>query len=486
MATIYYGAVLLVSMYCLADWRRGLYLCLIIDAIRDPLRKMTEGHPVAMTVIGVAPWGAIFLGALIKERAAAAGLWRRYPMVRNMVYCLLCALVPAGVLASILYRSGYLLAAVGSASYLVPLLGMTVGYLLARSEKDVLSLLRFYVLVNAIMLISVPLEYLKFDVPALGGIDVVWVRYHGNSVVALMCGWYRSPDVMGMHAAHVLLFSGILLLRSATPTTRTAYGLIGLWSTVGLLLCGRRKMIGMPIIFVVTYVLLCQWRGISKASGKLVGLVCVCLILATGLLMTQEEAEQGNEYTDYAMTLVTESSERANKTFIGHTATTLRQAGILGNGLGSATQGRHYLGIKTTADARGWQEDGLSRLFAELGIPGVIFVVVAGVQALLSLVYALKLIPPHHPAQTLQIGLLGTIAADLVSYMFSHQLFSGDPASAILVTVMFGAVLGAPRIYAQSMQQAAAARNVRPRSRFPSAASRGLGQRPPLPEGRRG
>jgi hypothetical protein len=95
---------------------------------------------------------------------------------------------------------------------------------------------------------------------------------------------------------------------------------------------------------------------------------------------------------------------------------------------------------------KSWQEDGGSRLFKELGIPGVLLVAVAGIFFFLAISQSLKLIPVWHPAQSLQICLVSVVAANLASFLISHQQYSGDPMTCLFVVFLVGAALGAPRL----------------------------------------
>lgn len=446
---IFYGAVAIASLYCLVDWRRGLYLCLVIDFVRDPVRKLAEDQPLAVTLAGVVPWMAVFLGAVVKDRAAIQLMWSRYPKLRAMVICILIAIVPAAAISSIGFVNGWMMAAIGSASYIVPLMGIGVGFALARSEEDVYRLLRFYALLNSLALVGTVFEKFHMNVPALGGIKVDWVRYRTGYTVELISGFYRSPDIMGLHAAHVVLFSSLLALR-ARGAARMSYLTLAVWASLNLFLSGRRKMVGMPLVFVVAYYLLSRWRGIGHSGGK-PAIVACAITLAVAVFLAFNENEQGHEYTDYALTMFTEAHERAGVNVVGAAIETLRQVGVLGAGLGTATQGRHYLGIQMDRGRRGWQEDGFSRLFMELGVPGVILILMAVILLLNAIMSAVKLVAPTHSVQVLQIALLSCASADGMSYIFSHQQYSGDPVSALLVTIMIGAILGAPRIFAADL-----------------------------------
>ncbi len=117
----------------------------------------------------------------------------------------------------------------------------------------------------------------------------------------------------------------------------------------------------------------------------------------------------------------------------------------MGDGLGSATQGRYDAGVRTTR--RGWQEDGASRLFKELGLVGVLLVGIAAVLFAQALIRAVKLTPPWHSVADRQLCLLSLVLANLCCFIASHQVYSGDPASSLFVVLLLGMVFGLPRIY---------------------------------------
>ncbi|MDP1797017.1 MAG: hypothetical protein Q8K78_06030, partial [Planctomycetaceae bacterium] len=220
-----------------------------------------------------------------------------------------------------------------------------------------------------------------------------------------------------------------------------------MWGCVCVLLCGRRKMIAIPLVFLVTYLALSYCHGSAKRVRTLAGIV-MAAILAGGVLMLSDTDDQWTEYAEYASTTLIELPDRLNDNVVGGVVESVRQSGILGAGLGTGTQGRHYAGVETGSGAGGWQEDGLGRLILEVGIPGFILFLVAGIYVALSFRQALNLVPRESQVRDLQLLLLGVVAGDLASFVVAHQHFSGDPVSALIVTLIGGAVLGAPRTWA--------------------------------------
>ncbi|MFO1095500.1 MAG: hypothetical protein U0992_19680 [Planctomycetaceae bacterium] len=448
MQDLWFAIVLAACLVAMGNWRAGIYAGLLLDCLRDPIRKLVDDQSVLITIGGAAVWGAVLVRMLIDHQSELRIFLQRYPTMRPMIVFLLLAIVPGALLSCALYHGGWKLAAIGSASYLAPLIGIAAGYFLATSEEEVYRVMKVYALLNAIMLVGVPLEYMDYDIPGLGGIQMDWVRYREGYTVDLIAGFYRSPDIMGLHAAHVVMFSALLFLRSRSATKFGWAGIL-IWATGCMLLSGRRKMVGIPVVFLAAYICL-AWRRGLRHINRLVALGATCVLVVAGLFMFVSTDSISAEYTDYAGTIVTEGATRANDLVLKGSIATLQQVGVLGAGIGTATQGRHYLGAGERGKLRGWQEDGVSRLLMEFGVPGLIFVFISGCCLLISLWQSLKLVPPHTSVQMLQVGTLSIVFGDLASAIISHQQFSGDPVSGLLVTMFAGATLGAPRIYAAS------------------------------------
>ena len=89
---------------------------------------------------------------------------------------------------------------------------------------------------------------------------------------------------------------------------------------------------------------------------------------------------------------------------------------------------------------------GGSRLLKELGIPGILLLLICFNYFFSALKSSMGMIPARHPAQSLQVDLLSVVIANGGSFIVSHQQYSGDPVSSLMVLVILGAVFGAPRL----------------------------------------
>ncbi|MEZ6131841.1 MAG: hypothetical protein R3C59_24545 [Planctomycetaceae bacterium] len=263
-------------------------------------------------------------------------MFRQYPKLRTAMQLAIMALLPAAVLSTISFRRGWLMAAIGGMSYVVPAIGIAAGFAFLRRQQDILRLLKFYIIVNCFMLISVPMEYAEMDVPALGGINYDWIRYHEDKIVDLMSGWYRSPDIMGLHAAQVIMFSLLLVICS-----RAEGGMLwvptAVWAAFAVFVSGRRKMIGIPLVFVATFLIFGLAFKLTKLN-RLTGTLVVVLLFGAAAALFIWSPDEAAEHSDFAATLLTQSVNRTHEIVVGSVLGTIAAGRNSGAGLGMATQ----------------------------------------------------------------------------------------------------------------------------------------------------
>jgi hypothetical protein len=434
----FYMIVVATIVVAFGNWRRALYLCVLLDMARDPARKLSESHSVLITQSINLVWLAITVAVLCQERPWLASLSRCYPRLRRAATLLGLALVPGAGMAIVSFASGWQLAVLGAASYLAVIPGIVIGYAFPRSPRDIMRLLTFYCVVNGVALLGGAAEYAHWDWPGLGGIDMTWLRYRPGYTVELISGFYRSPDLLGMHAANVCLFA-LVLAMAGTRRHRHAWYAAAVWATALLLLAGRRKMMGIPFVFAASFVGLHLARGRSlSATVRYAALgaaaIAVVFVYASSLGIS-------GTYTEYASSIWGgEGRERSVGDSILSITDTVRQSGLLGRGLGSATQGTYHMIAQTV----GWQEDGGGKLFVELGVPGVLLFAYAVSLLTRSCWSALRAIPLESATSRVQVGLIGVVAGNVASFMVSHQAYSGDPTSVCLVLLCLGSVLAMP------------------------------------------
>jgi hypothetical protein len=185
----------------------------------------------------------------------------------------------------------------------------------------------------------------------------------------------------------------------------------------------------MIAVFTITFL----WRYFRKLTTAQVvsfGLVGVLMLLVAAKVSQNEES---SVYTKAAYTTQEELWGRLE----GGLSETVAQAGIMGAGLGTATQGVYHVLRTDTSTTLGWQEGGLGKLAIELGVPGLLAIAVLGVIMLLTM---LKI--SAHPdvagsSQLARAALFAIIAANVVEFIVSAQAYS-DPVLTLLTAFFVG------------------------------------------------
>lgn len=437
--SLFYLGIVFSAVVALANWRNGLYLCVVFDVLRDPVRKLAESNSVAITVAGAALWLAVALGAYAARGEGLLVIGRHYPRLKKAFLLLLIGMLPAAMMSTVLYQRGWLLATIGFASYAAPFLGMALGYTFLRRQSDLFRLMAFYCVVNGIALSGTLFEFFEWDVPALGGIKMIWLRYKPGYIVKLICGFYRSPDVMGLHAAFVAMF-GVMLAVNRLWRGRWIWFGFTAWASTCLILSGRRKMIAMILVFGAVYV----WMKLRQGgSSALVSVLAVSIAVIGGAYLLIQQVDVREEYVEYASTTVTGAGERLSSNVVGGVVESAGTTGVFGYGLGTATQGSYYA---ATHGKRTWQEDGASRVFAEVGWMGAILFALALVQLGMAGVRVLNYSFTRRDTGDLMFGLVGIVAACAGSFIVSHQAFSGDPSALMLTSFLIGCFFAGPML----------------------------------------
>ncbi|PAY18783.1 hypothetical protein CKO51_14535 [Rhodopirellula sp. SM50] len=444
MDSIFYIVVAIGALFAVTDWRAGLGIAIVLDCFRDPIRKLSEGEPTLLTYCVCAVWGAAFLNLFFGGHEGLRRVRLRFPWLERAMTWYLFGLIPGAVLSLALYQNGILLAGLGFISYAAPLLGVALGAALAFELKYLKRLLEIYVIVNSIAFIGSVAEYLMWDWPGLGGLKgFEWIRHMPGVIVRLISGFFRSPDIAGFHAANTMMVSAILLLNRGDKAglkrrINPLWLSTAIWSVVPLLLCGRRKMLIMPVIFIIAYLLYIQLAARRSVVQVLGYIVLIVVIGAIPLAMYRDE-EGIEDHQAYYATTISDVAPRLKDNVAGSVIGTLKQSGVMGSGLGVATQGAQHFAVEAREGV--WQEDGVSRLFKELGVPGVVLISIA-ISMVLSRCRREIRRQRYLPLIELQALIFALVMANVASFVASHQHFSGDPANALWVLLFGGVFVG--------------------------------------------
>ena len=435
LVTVLIGMLYISCLLLIWKWRPGVFGIVLWEALRDPVRKLLPDYVVALGIAGSLLWIACLLGCLRGESRRGSKVVPRqfyFPAVLLFAFLLL------GTMAGCQHGIPVRVLGLGFVSHVFPFIGLIVGYHFGKQTNSVRQLLALYTAFNAFLIGSTFLEIWGVKSQVLGGIMMEWYRFRGTHNIPLPSGIYRSPDILGLHAAHVLAFSLLLSMTAASKRWQMIWLAVMSWGGLILMISARRKMQGLTVVFLCVFVSLLIYhhkrfvlptvRFPPLRRVALISLLCGFCMLACWAIIPSQLV--------YAASIVYESPARITAAVFSSPSVTIRQSGVAGIGLGTATQGNSIVG---NGYISGWQEDGLSRLVLEGGLAGAICMIVAiAILAMNGLRIVLRAETDAVEQQTavfvLAVGLLAIFAGNLACYGISHQHFSGDP--------MFSALLG--------------------------------------------
>jgi hypothetical protein len=426
-AQLFLVALGVATFFGLLDWRRGVLAAIFVGMVQDPVRKVTPGTPVLFVLASLPVWVAAYLGAMTRERRLAGALKSRWPEVWTGIVLLLASLFP-GTLVTLRYGAdAWRLASLGVLSYVAPLGALQLGFAYARRTSDVARLLSAYVVITTPMLLGGVVEYWELapDWQAIGteALGAQWLRSSALAgPIPLISGFFRSPDLFGWHAATVTMLGGTVLISRRLRGWHLWLPAL-LLAAICLLICGRRKMMMMPVVWLaVVAATLIRKGGRGALASVLLGLSAF-----VGMLhFAAGEVDVHERYYVYAGTAASEGPDRLLRSVFLSVWTTYLQSGPLGKGIGTASTGARHAGVVTET----WQESGPSKLIIELGVPGLFAATLLVILIATAVVRALRETQPGQ-ATLLQAGLLGTLSANAACFTVSHQAYS----DAILLTL---------------------------------------------------
>lgn len=403
--------------YASLDWRRGWLIVALCGVIQDPIRKLTPGTPVMVSFAVVGLFAAIVISARFEVMAHGRDFTHRFPNLHATFFLFLLMLVVAAFNGLFTYGfDKWKVPLLSLATYVAPLLAILFGYTWLQREEMLYRFFRWYAVLTSVAMVGSLLEYFRFQLPGIGlvAFEGDYIRHLPGIQIRMLSGFYRSPDIMAWHAATLTVIGIILAIRYGLGRNALVWSSVAAWGFLNCMIAGRRK----AIYYIAVFCLVFLWRYFRRVkSAQILALIGLTLMLAL-VLRNIAAGEETNVYARGALTTQTEIAQRLE----GGLIETFRQFGLLGAGLGTATQGvRHLLGDNV---APGWQEGGLGKLGIEVGLPGLI--VLLGLAIILAkLLLRLTAIGDvEGSTQFTRAALFALAAANAANFMASAQAYT--------------------------------------------------------------
>lgn len=425
------------------NWRRGIFAMILIAALQDPIRKLTPGTP-SYLVLSSTP---VFFAMVMVAFQRGVRLWllfkRSHRKLSSAIKLFLISLVPGAILSLSYGFHGILLVLLGLLSYLTLVFGWLLGNAYRRRTPEMRKVLAFYCVVTSVMLTGTAFQYLNLysGWTAIGtkAMNMEWIRYTGGSIIHMIAGFYRSPDVMGWHAVVAAMLAAVLAV-SKKGGKKSLWIILAAWAVGMAMLCGRRKMVLMVPVFAMVYTWL-YWQARRRTRMVVIAGILLGVFLLGYVVYDYVGSNPATE--DYYFETIGDVPHRLNQGSFAGVIATYHQSGFFGEGLGTAATGAHNLSVQRPHT---WQEGGFDYLMVELGVPGLLcflFLSYVLVRTILALI--LKRLNTRSEDFPMMAGLTAIFFANIGSFIVSHQIF-GDPFILTFFSFLTGLLLSAGRV----------------------------------------
>lgn len=455
MITMLFAAILLgAMMIALLNWRHGWIAAVVCGVLQDPVRKLTPGTPAALSMSIVAVYFVVLIGAALTLQRNRKDFERRFPNVYNTLILVLIFLAFAAVHGVITFgMANWKIPALGLLVYCIPIPAVLLGYSWLTREEQLVKFFMFYATLTSVAMIGTVVEYLGVRSPVLGlvGMPEGYIRHLPGIQIAILSGIYRAPDIMGWHAATLAIIGITMAVRNAKLIKAWPWIAVAAWGFMNCIISGRRKAVYMVVAFALVFF----WRYFRRMTTTQIASIAVgCMVLAL-VTFKMSESERASAYTRGARTSGTEILQRLE----GGAGGTIEQHGLLGAGLGAATQGvRHLTGSSTDI---GWQEGGMGKLIVELGVPGALAVMFFLYAAMRTLLRITAVGDIEGTSQLLRVSLFGIVVANIANFMASAQAYS-DPVLTLTTAFFLGCLFATATLDEKARGEVPAPAGVQP------------------------
>ena len=439
---------------CLLEWRIGFFVCLIMGFLQDPIRKMTPEEPVYFTVLVGVFVAATMVGAYargVRLNFRSIHVWNP---VLKLPLTLFITLVLFSSMVTLASTSSFVIAGIGILAYLTPLPAILLGYHFSRNERDIIRVLKVYLVVSVTMVSGIYLSYMGYEWDILRSVGEGLIAFSpsGDQLV-LYAGFMRSPEIAAWHAgASVCMLVLLSLVVKRQVALTSVAGLLILFFLGALLLSGRRKFLAEIFLFISLFgILLTRFRkGIGKHA--FVMMFGLALAFVGYLYFSPDEFRAGfGSYYERGATVREDGTDRVFLMTIDSFQWVIAKNGFLGAGAGTGSQGAQHFGGGSQLVGSA-AEGGLAKVLAELGVPGLLlllWLLVSMGRYLWSIILHVKQGDPTRAKIT--YGLVTFLIANVLVYAIAHQVF-GDLFVLVMIGFFLGFILAIPRMQAAPEQ----------------------------------
>ncbi len=128
---IFIGLVAISTIVAFSNWRRGLFMLLIVGMFQDPVRKLTPGAPPIFVLSTLPVWCAIAVNMFTTEQKLISLFFRHYMMLVSNMKMFAIILIPAGFIMLNQGQQLWKVLLLGALTFLSPIFSIILGYVIS-------------------------------------------------------------------------------------------------------------------------------------------------------------------------------------------------------------------------------------------------------------------------------------------------------------------------------------------------------------------
>jgi hypothetical protein len=348
-----------------------------------------------------------------------------------------------------------ILSTAGVFFYILPVTALWVGFHIGTDPRLLRNLLTTYVMFCSIFAISILLGLFGFENNLLkevgGGLEITGLDRVGQS------GLWRTSEIAGWHLAAGACFSFILGITETKGFQQNIYFFITIAFTLLSTSTGRRKALGLVILFIAVYLLYYSMNVNSSKVSRILttfSLVALASFISYEVFLGSADQSVLDPYLDRSSTITVEQTqERFGFQGIGAFVKGLEIAGPLGFGVGAGANAGStgFGGSRQSIQSLGYvSEGGGGRIVAELGGIGIAIIGFLIFNIVILYLKNFKFAKYYLPSDVLLtlIGLVIFSIVNFITFFTASQLYN-DFFVLILIGISAGTFLAVPILASQ-------------------------------------
>lgn len=461
MLAIVLFLVFVACLISILNWRWGIFVCIVVAIMQDPLRKLIPDEPVYFVGLVGIIFASTVLGSATRISFSLNKIYGWNRQLKHTIVLFGALLFIQGVHSFIRFGNP-MFPVLGGLFYVTPIPAIIIGYYysLSQSSHGILGWYKFYVFCAVLALSGVYLEFAGFDWPILGEVGLGIIIYDAGTILTAYSGFFRSSEIAAWHCAAAVCFIFLIVTQRRFTLQRLFIALTIMGALVGIgLLTGRRKMLVEITIFIFSYmffiVMIEKRRKILAISLLLAGVLSYLSLVG---FLGQDVGDPGyrmeryNLYVQRSKGTISEIPDRLSRLGIQPVSWAINRYGFFGAGLGTGSQGAQHFG-GGGAVFGGASEGGLGKITVELGIPGLIlfiwlfYLLLGHVWKILKYVSRTSKIYGR-----LTFGLVSFLVANFAAFSVATQAY-GDIFILLFLGLTSGFIFAMPLLVESEMQR---------------------------------